>query len=434
MTQTEMKFLGKKMKELRLLDDDGQNLENWAKKLTNIGEEVYSKSTLSRAENGLSGEKTILKYAKAYCNVMGFNKQQIEQFLRANKIVIPDTSALLKNPQLIDELQEDYNKVVIVDIVLDELDKIKNKYSGSLGKRAWEIIRSIGYGDQVKKVNYNGDPNERNNDKKICYVGKIVSENYGCEVHIITDDADYSAFLKDEPNVSPLHLREYVLTKQNPVNMTKLIEFDNYYSDNYNEFESFTKDELNAYLPNGYTLIISTVRNKNHTTKERIEKIRWLVKNGADINKRDNKRRYFPPLSHAIQINNYDIFIFLLNECGANPNVGSRNPYDTEKVRQKNSGNMPLMIAAWDGRSDFIKALCTDRRTSLNQQDANGFTALIKACHWGYTKCRDILLEAGADTKIVDIDGKTAEDHYNEYLETGRKKEYYNNKKRNKQQ
>ena len=80
---------------------------------------------------------------------------------------------------------------------------------------------------------------------------------------------------------------------------------------------------------------------------------------------------------------------------------------------------MPLMIAAWEGKELFVRALCEDPRTSINQQDANGFTALIKACANKYFKCRDILLEHGADTKIVDINGKTYEDHINDAHEFG---------------
>ena len=88
------------------------------------------------------------------------------------------------------------------------------------------------------------------------------------------------------------------------------------------------------------------------------------------------------------------------------------------------------MIAAWDNKIDFLKELLSDERTSINQQDGNGFTALIKACYWGWIKCRDILIEAGADQKIVDRDGYTAEGRYNEYLETGRRKNSNFNKTR----
>ena len=95
---------------------------------------------------------------------------------------------------------------------------------------------------------------------------------------------------------------------------------------------------------------------------------------------------------------------------------------------QKNEGNMPLMIAAWEGKKRFVEALCNDERTSINQQDANGFTALMKACMNGHFSdsrenktwnLKDILVSAGADEKIVDIDGKTAADWINEYHESG---------------
>ena len=53
----------------------------------------------------------------------------------------------------------------------------------------------------------------------------------------------------------------------------------------------------------------------------------------------------------------------------------NRHPHDAGKLRQKdikrekNEGNMPLMVAAWDNRVGFVKALCADERTSINQQD-----------------------------------------------------------------
>jgi len=131
----------------------------------------------------------------------------------------------------------------------------------------------------------------------------------------------------------------------------------------------------------------------------------------------------------------YEMFMFLLLECKANPNVGSRNPFDAGKVRQKNEGNMPLMIAAWEGKKDFVIALCEDERTSINQQDANGFTALMKACMNGHFEnnkekhtwdIRKILIDAGADQKIVDIDGKTAADWVSGYHESGPTRKQFN--------
>ena len=256
-----------------------------------------------------------------------------------------------------------------------------------------------------------------------------------CKVDIITEDTDYSAYLKGHESVSALHLREYMATKQDLINMTKLARIDAYYADSYEECEEPTADEVNAYLQDGNTLIISAVRNNRVTIEQRKEKIKWLIQLGADVNKRDCSRRYFPALSHAVQMKDYEMFMFLLLECKANPNVGSRNPFDAGKVRQKNEGNMPLMIAAWEGKKDFVIALCEDERTSINQQDANGFTALMKACMNGHFEnnkekhtwdIRKILIDAGADQKIVDIDGKTAADWVSEYHESGPTRKQFN--------
>ena len=131
-----------------------------------------------------------------------------------------------------------------------------------------------------------------------------------------------------------------------------------------------------------------------------------------------------------------DMVEFLLNECGANPNVGSRNPFDAGKVRQKNEGNMPLMIVSYSTAKEWnpqkeriLRALCKHPKISINQQDANGFTALIKASMNGNAKCRNTLLDSGADTRIVDLDGRSAEDWWNLCLEFGPAK-YRNGNKR----
>ena len=212
------------------------------------------------------------------------------------------------------------------------------------------------------------------------------------------------------------------------LDIQSLKKINAYYADSYEGMESApgvtipNREDINAYLPEGNTLIISVVRSRKKPMNQRKEKIRWLIGHGADVDRRDCGKYYFPPLSHAIQNRDFEMFRFLLHECRANPNVGSRNPYDAGKIRQKNDGNMPLMIAAWDNRVEFVRELCENPRISLNQQDGNGYTALMKACHWGWLECRDIIRAAGADERIVDRNGYTAEDHYREYLETGRSK------------
>lgn len=413
-------FLRKRMIELREKNHKSQS--EMAELL------VVNKSTLSRVESGNSGYKTILEYAKMYCDKLGVEGQQREIFMRGEKIVVTDTSALLKNIQLIDELSKEYSKVIVPQIVIDELDKIKDHSPQALASRAWQIIRSIGSNQNVIAMECDGDDSRDINDKIIIAVAEAAAEQFHCSVDIITYDTGFAARLSGKGSIQALFLENYMATKQDLSDIDSLKKLDEYYADSYENVEevlgipTLSKDDINAYLANGNTLIISAVRNKKHSLSQRIAKIRWLIEHNADINQRDCGKYYFPPLSHAIQINDFEMFKFLLHDCQANPNIGSRNPYDAGKIRQKNDGNMPLMIAAWDNRIPFVRELCADPRTSLNQQDGNGFTALIKACYWGWLECRDILIAAGADEKIVDRDGYTAQGRYEEFLETGRRK------------
>lgn len=435
-------FLCRRMKELREKNDI--SMEEMARRLG-----ISNKSTISRIESGKIAYKNLLYYAEEYCKEFKMSKDQIDRFLRGDRIAIPDTSALLSNPQLIDELNKEYNKVLIPKNVIDELDGIKNKSSGTLAKKAWEIIRGISYGERVVSMEYKGDNPYENNDCKIIWIAEKAVEIYGCNVDIITNDTDYSAYLRTdgEACVKAIHLREYMLTKQNLTNMSYLMDLNEYYADTYDDVDKPTESEANAYIPledennngnilTGNTLIINAVRNRSVSLEQRKAKIKWLISCGADINKRDCSRRYFPPLSHAVQMGDVDMVEFLLNECGANPNIGSRNPFDAGKVRQKNEGNMPIMIVSYSTTEEFnwkkekiLKLLCNHPNISINQQDANGFTALIKASMNGNSKCRNILIAAGADTRIVDLDGRSAEDWWNLCLEYGPAK-HRNGKKR----
>ena len=282
-------FLCSRLKELR--EKNGCTMDDMAKKI-DVLEGLkpgtgMNKSSISRVEGGKTAEKTLLEMARKYCKVFGMSESQTEQFLRGEKVAVPDTSALLKNSQLIDELNKEYSKVVIPKVVVDELDNIKNKNSGSLGRKAWEVIRGISYGSRTILMEYNGDADEDNEDCKIIYIAQEASDTYHCKIDIITEDTDYSAYLKGHESVSALHLREYMATKQDLINMTKLARIDAYYADSYEECEEPTADEVNAYLQDGNTLIISAVRNNRATIEQRKEKIKWLIQLGADVNKLD---------------------------------------------------------------------------------------------------------------------------------------------------
>jgi len=419
-TITDITFLCTRLKELR--EKNNCTMDEMAQKLAALDNGIApNKSSISRVESGKTSEKTLNEMARKYCQVFGMSEMQINQFMRGERIAVPDTSALFRNPQLIDELNAEYDKVIIPKVVIDELDHIKNNRNTDTAraKKAWEIIRGISYGDRIILMEYTGNPSETNNDCRIIETAREAACKYSTKVDIITDDTDYSAYLKGDEKVKAVHVRDYMKKKQSFLDMGRMERFDSLYLDSYDGVDRPTSDEANGYLRDGNTLIVSAVRNNEATFEQRKNKILWLISCGADIDKRDNSRRYFPPLTHAVQKNDFEMVKFLLCECNANPNVGSRNPHDSGYLRQKNEGNMPLMVAAFHGRASIVRLLCEDCRISINQQDSNGFTALMKACMNGYQACRGILEEHNADDRIVDINGMTAMDHFNKFLEKG---------------
>lgn len=418
----DLSFLGRRLKELR--ESHGLSMDDMIKKLDKeLNYKIENRSSISRAEKGAVTEKTLLTLKEQYCKLFKLNPVQIAELENGLKIAIPDTSALLNNPQLITYLNTEYNKVIIPTVVLDELTHIKNNPNDTKNaKIAWKVLRGISSGDSIVKMDYSGNEIGINNDRKIICVAKNASESYYSKVEIITEDTDYSAYLKGDETVSALHLKDYLKRKQRLLNIERMKYYDSLCLDSYDDIEPPTKEEADGYFDKkGYTLIISTVVNENMSFEKKTKKITWLIKNGADIDKRDLLNNNFPALTYAVQRKDVAMVKFLVNECNANPNIGSRNPLDSGYLsqRQKNEGNMPLMVAAWKGNEEIVRFLCENSKTSINQQDANGYTALMKACMNGNTRCRDILQEHNADEKIVDINGMTAMDHYNDFLENG---------------
>lgn len=425
--QMKTDFLRKRMIQLR--EKNGFTITKLA------DEKKINKSILSRAEKvgGSTGFKTVELYAKQYCEWFHLSDQQTKMFLRGEKAVVVDISALFKRPDLIGELCEEYSCVFIPSFVIDDLKTIKNNNPDEYGARALDLLNKIQRNERIHTKSYSIPTSS---DLVIVDIAKAVSEDFNCDVDIITNDVPLALNIRgcvsDDTPFQLLFLEEYAATRQNLVNMSTLNAINEYYADSYDDIESILgiklpekdADDWNYFLSDGRTLIIATVKETGRPLEQRKEKIRWLISNGADVNKRDCESKNFPPITHAIKEHDFEMFYFLLNECHADPNVGSRNPYDVGKVRQKNDGNMPLMVAAWENQSAIVEELCKpEHHVSLNQQDGNGFTALIKACYWGNIECRNTIEQAGADTTILDHEGFTAENRWDECMRLGRYKE-----------
>ena len=62
---------------------------------------------------------------------------------------------------------------------MDELDAIKNRNTNTaMSKKAWEIIRGISYGDRIIRMDYTGQEQGLNNDRKIIEIAREASLKY----------------------------------------------------------------------------------------------------------------------------------------------------------------------------------------------------------------------------------------------------------------
>ena len=117
--------------------------------------------------------------------------------------IIPDTSVLLKNKNILNLLLEDFSKVIISQIVIDELNYQKDKKKNN---DAWIAMQKIEEVKNNKKIILSNDRglSGKKNDDKICSLAKKYSKN-NHRVFIIHDDIGFSINYENA-----ILLREYI--------------------------------------------------------------------------------------------------------------------------------------------------------------------------------------------------------------------------------
>lgn len=429
--------LGKAMKKIRASKGMKQDK---AAEIFNVSRTVYTKYETGTVKPNLEGLK---KFAE-YFNV------SLDELLKKVSVAIPDTCALLKNKRLLHMLLEDYDQVVIPTTVMRELS-FRKAQKGTPNERktakvAWQVMANLDYymseyPDRIYKVDNEGykipesvsDIRNMINDHKVMALAKDLEKKVVGDVVIIHDDVDFTVY-----DGKALKIDDYVAKRSNLIDYTSIIDLDMEF-DHLEYYQKIVGSlDLNAYLPDGMTLLISTIKcNDPEKIEERdgkripdqkvIKKVKFLLENGADPNRNDNGRYCLPPLAHSIQTREYygfDIFKLLL-EAGCDINKAARDERTASymKVGKLNEGNTPLMIACFHAKKKFVYALCEQEGISINQQDSNGYTALIKCAVQRYNRIKrgqtasineELYLylkdKRGADTLIRDRNNHTADD------------------------
>lgn len=431
--------LGKAMKKIRT--SAGITQEK-AAKIFHVSRTVYTKY-----ETGtVKPNPDMLKLFAEHFNV------SVEELMKKVSVAIPDTCALLRNKRLLHMLLEDYDQIIIPSTVLRELSFRKTQKQTTqerkISRVAWQIMANIDYymSEYPKRIrkfdneNYevpDSIPDMRNmiNDHKVMVLAKELQKKVIGDVIIIHDDVDFSIH-----DGNAVKVDDYVAKRSTLIDYTSIIDLDLEF-DHLEYFQKIVSTmDLNVYLPDGMTLLISCITcNDPEKMEERggrripdqkiLKKIRFLLDKGADPNKNDNGRYCLSPLAHSIQIRErygFDIFHMLM-KAGCDYNKASRDERTASymKVGKLNEGNTPLMIACWHGKKKFVYSLCEKAEISINQQDSNGYTALMKCVVQRYNRKKKglsskmnedlykYLVVKGADTRIRDRNNHTAQDWWN---------------------
>ncbi len=392
-------------------DTIGMNIRRYRKEAGMTQVELADKTFIQRS--------TISKYEKGILTPTPDNLLSIEKAFKLKEgtlaqkvaIAIPDTSALMRNKRLLNLLLEDYSQIIIPDIVIVELSGFKNarinSHSSAQVKRDKKIASLtmsiideylIKYkGKVVKKDTKHYDVSKNlgisEKDQRIVELAKEMRIQTSRVIDIIHIDKDFP-LLVDE-SINAVYLETYMARRSNSVgNYQTILDLDLEF-DHLDRYDIAASEiNLDAFLPDGMTLLISTIRcNEPEKIRERggrripepkiQNKIKFLIEHGADVNKTDSHQYCHTPLEHCIERHDPDFMEFcILLEHGADYNkcsVDETQPADTHKrLSEINEGNTPLMIACFLGKEKWVRKLCSYPDICVNSQDCNGYTPLIK--------------------------------------------------------
>ena len=320
------------------------------------------------------------------------------------KWIIPDTSALLKRPRIVDDLLRKFDRIVISETVISELNSIKDYKGHKMKQSAWLVMASISRClKESDKVTRKSDVSrkERADDRVIDLAVTEAKAHPNASVCVLSDDVYFSLQEKTVPNLQFLPLSEYGKDPDENLSTFNVKLTQDFFSvvkmkklDKAKQLESKSVN-INAVDPTeGFTPLIQAVRNKDYAMLDFLLSLKKI-----DLDKKDVKKYEFPPITHAIQMKDMEM-VKKLVEAGCDFDAGSDG---------KNWGNTPLMVAAWHGLTEIVEYL-VEEGACLNQQDSNGYTPLIKACIRNNPNVAKILV-CGTDTSIRSRDGKTAQDY-----------------------
>ncbi len=327
------------------------------------------------------------------------------------EILVLDTSVLVNAPKVIDEYSEGFYKIKIPNIVLEELDNLKdnrsklnnnsvnNAHNANIALLSIEKFNKLEILDVMPKI-----VKEGKNDNKIVECCKQLSNKY--KITFLTNDKTLITKTQNITNLKALRYSEFIEINDNKQSDEKfsIIKSEKFInlveSEKYDELleGDWSNININYFNTMGYAPVhIATNKNNYKILKFILENFNKKL----DINILDKHKYGITPVTYAVMKRNLGM-IKLYEKHGADFSVGSKG---------NNFNNTPLLIAAWNGYLEGVKYILEIDVVSINQVDSNGFTALFKAVIKGHIDIVKYLISKGADIKIYCFKGLLVSDY-----------------------
>ncbi len=260
---------------LKLTELIGQNIKKHREKFQMSQKDLASKVNIARPvisnwENGKSepSSSQLVQLSKVF-NIS--TDEIVGNTADIKSAVIVDTSALIKRPRIVEELNSVFNEVIIPEVVIAELNNLKdNNSKPAVKQKAWLVMKSITDKGDLFTITKN-IKHEGKNDEKIAEIAlhRAKSKPYD-HVYLLTDDIWFQFLTKEQSNleaITPALYSERFLQTHKESNPTKNIEFYSLVkSKKLAEVQNFdlTEVDINVHDPDsGLTPLIQTVRNRD---------------------------------------------------------------------------------------------------------------------------------------------------------------------------
>ena len=236
------------------LDTIAKNIKETRESMNMLQQELADKLNITRPvisnwENAKSEPSStqLLKLA----DIFGVSTDRLlGRNLDSKNIIVVDTSALIKKPFLPKELVEKFDEVIVPDVVISELNNIKDKKDKN-SQAAWLIMSTIkNLGEKI--INSKSDKSIKNSDEKIADVAKTkAKQNPNDKVYMLSDDIYFQFLIRDINNIKVITPNEYFrdFGKDDKFDRSKSLEFLSLVKNNkFTKLEHFNLDNINVNI------------------------------------------------------------------------------------------------------------------------------------------------------------------------------------------